>query len=408
MSYDRLNLAGKTVLVGMTGRTDSSVAAFLLKKQGMKVIGLSIITTDADLASKPEALPKCHIRDLEAVKELCEKMQIPFYATNSKPRFESEVIDRIVSNKLTAMANSSCFYCSQTRMHVLYEKMLALKADFIATGHFAKTRMNISSKEFYIHSAADEDSDQSFLLAGTPNHILEKLLLPLGDLSKKEVKKYAGHFSLPSDPSLEQEGFCFRSKSASKKLLESRLPKSFVRTGPVENLESGHNAGEHEGMIYHYITEKEPKFTSSVQTDKRYEIVGYDYKRAAIFLGMPERLSFEGVQLTRSALSSGVDRSVPLSCFVKFKYSKTFLKAALYFKNNNTMLLEFKEKVYPLIPGEAIVVYDSDTSSAKVLGWGLVGQRGRFEPINRVQLYEESSSGDQESAPRVENSLFRF
>lgn len=404
---NRLELAGKTVLVGLTGRIDSALAAFLLKKQGMKVIGLSIMTTDSDIVDDKSKLPKCHIQNLESVKKLCERMDIPFYATNSKPRFESEVIDRIVSDKLAAMANSSCFYCSQTRMAILYEKMLALKADFIATGHYAKNRLNMSSKEFYIHSAADPDSDQSFLLAGMPRQILERLLLPLGDLGKSEIERYARHFALPASPSVAQKGFCFRSKEASKKMLESRLPKSFIRPGPVENLESGHPVGEHEGVIYHYVTEKEPRLKGGVVPEKRYEVVGYDFKTAALKIGEPERLSFKGVQLTRSAMSKGIDRSSPLRCYAKFKYSARFFKADLYFKNNDSLYLEFSEKAYPLIPGEVLVVYDSDGSGAKVLGWGAVSYRGEFKLINRVATFEESRD-DSEQRTVPEASYFKF
>lgn len=404
MEDNRQNLAGKKVVVGLTGRTDSALAAFLLKKQGMEVIGLSIVTVDENLVPDKSQLPICHIENLEHVKKLCENMGIPFYATNSKPRYESEVIDRIVSNKLTGMANSSCFYCSQTRMDILYEKMLSLGADFIATGHYAKTRMNLSSREFYIHSSGDDASDQSFLLAGTPNHILERLLLPLGDLSKKEIAKYAKHFSLPVDASVDQQGFCFRSKEASKMILESRVPKSFVRPGPVENLDTGNISGEHEGVIYHFITESDPKFKTSAHMDKKYEVVGYDYKRATLKIGTKDHLTFKGAQLTRAAFGAGLDKSSPFVCFVKFKYSKKFIKAELFFKNNESVFLQFREEIYPLIFGEVLVIYDSDSSNSKVLGWGLVSHRGEFQLLNRVERFESK----EENAENPKNEYLRY
>ncbi|MEX0798371.1 MAG: hypothetical protein WD025_02955 [Bacteriovoracaceae bacterium] len=406
MENNRSNLAGKKVVVGMTGRMDSAMAAFLLKKQGMDVIGLSIVTTNDAIVDKKELLPLCHIQDLEKVRELCERIGAPFYATNAKPQFESEVIDRIVCNKLLGKANSSCFDCAQLRMWILFDKMQTLKADYIATGHYAKVHQNLVSKEFFIHSNNDENSDQSFLLAGTHPSIIEKLILPLGDLNKKEVAKYAKHFSLPAAPSMEQKGFCFRTKESSTSILKSRVPKSLIRPGPVENLDSGNTQGEHEGVVFHYLTEKELDFKSSAHVDKNLEIVGYNYSKAAVYIGHGKHLSFKGAQLSRMALSAGLDKTAPINCFVKFKYSNMFVKADLFFKNNDSAFLQFSEKIYPLIPEEVLVIYDSDSSNSKVIGWGLVGARGDFKLVNRVERFERAEENESTEAQKPD--YFKF
>lgn len=407
MHNDRQDLTGKKVLVGLTGRVDSALAAFLLKKQGMQVIGLSLVTTPEDIVEDQKFQPKCHISDLDKVKNLCEQMDIPFYASDLKSQFDSEVIDRIVANKLVGSANASCFYCTQTRLEVMYQKMKALGADYIATGHYAKVRMNLNSKEYYIHSNSDNSSDQSFLLAAAPAKILNHLLLPLGELSKTEIKKYAEHFKLTVEDSSKQVGFCFRKQKASKKVLESRLPKAFIRPGPVENIDTGLALGEHEGAIYHYITESQPVFKNSPHIDKNLEVIDYNYKTATLKMGTPNYLTFEGVQLTRVKLSEGVDRSGPLTCFLKFKYSNAFVKADMYFKNSGSVFLKFDEEVYPLIKGEVIVIYDSDSSNSKILGWGLANYRGTFKLINRVGKFESSSENEEKKSNKA-LSPFKF
>lgn len=404
MENDRLKLAGKKVVVGLTGRIDSALAAFLLKKQGMQVIGLTIVTTDEETVGKA-SLPKCHVQDLEKVKSLCAHLDIPFYATNAKPRFESEVLDVLTGNKLVGKANSSCFNCSLLRMETLYDKMVALDADFIATGHYAKVRMNLNSKKYFIHSSGHEESDQSFLLAGTPGHILERLLLPLGELGRKEVLKYASHFALPLAPSIEQVGFCFRRPAS---VVSKRIPKGLLKTGPIENIENGTSLGEHDGIIKHYIGEKEPAFKDSNHIDKKLEIVGYKYKSATILMGHRERLSFEGAQLVRTQLSKGVNQGAPLACFVKFKYSEKFIKSNLYFKNNDSLFLQFFEDVYPLIPGEVIVIYDSNGTNSKILGYGMVGKRGGFKLLNRVENFERKKDLQDEDAPKEAPTPYKF
>lgn len=402
----RSDLTGKKVVVGMTGRMDSAMAAFLLKKQGMQVIGLSIVTVNEDIVEKDKYLPACHINDLDQVQKLCKFLNIPFYATNARPRFEEEVLDKLVSNKLLGKANSSCFDCARARMKILHSKMEELGADFIATGHYAKVRINLRSKNYYLCSSGEESSDQSFLLAGTPNYVLEKLLLPLGELSKKEVLKYVKHFALPVANSIPLDGFCFQSRKASKKVIGDRVPKSLKRPGNAINVETGTTIGEHEGMANHYITEKEPFLKGASHIDKELEVVAFDYPTASLLIGRPSRLKFSGVQLSRLNTMEGLDRSRPMQCFVKFKYSKKFSKADLFFKNNESAFLEFHEPVYPLVENESIVLYESASNNSKVVGWGLLGVRGDFELLNRVESFEDEEVD--EDQPKAAPTLFRF
>tara|TARA_B100001971_G_scaffold111191_1_gene102208 strand:- start:153762 stop:154976 length:1215 start_codon:yes stop_codon:yes gene_type:complete len=393
--------SGKTVIIGLTGRVDSAVAAFLLQKQGFNVIGLSIIGSNPDLVDKPEQLPKCHIDNLEKVKEFCDKIGIPFYATNTVSRFNSEVIDKLVSNKILGQANSSCFNCTRTRFNILLEKMHTLKADYIASGHFAKVHKNHSTGESFIYPNQDIGSDQSFLLAGLNHEVLDHLLLPLGELRKAEVEKIAKKFNLITTESKNQTGFCFRSKESAKKILDTNVPKSLKRSGVVENTINDTTIGEHESMIFHYIGEVEPSFKDSSHVDKNLQITNFDFKSSTIYLGHEEDVTFEGTQLYDMHFAKHFDISKPLACFVKFKYSNAFIRVDLYFKNNNSSMVDFHSKVYPLIPGEVLVFYDKNTTNAKIIGWGLVGKRGEFKIMNRVADFE--AQRDEEEAVKPHN-----
>lgn len=401
------NQTGKKVVVGLTGRIDSAVAAFLLKKQGFQVIGLSMVTINSDIVDSPQYLPKCHIIELDKVRKFCEMIKIPFYATDAKPQFETEVLDTLITNKMTGKANSSCFHCTRMRIHVLYEKMKQLKADFIATGHYCKVYKNLSSDEYFIHSNNDPKSDQSYLLAGLEKKYLQHLMFPLGELRKEEVKKIAANFNLYADKSMEQEGFCFREKEASQKILKNTIPKSLIKEGQFVNIENDTVAGEHDGMIYHYLTESEFPIRGNQTLDKNLEIVGYKFYSGTIEIGKPERITFGGTQVVRLFMSGALDRKKPLSCYIKFKYENKFTKAVLFFKNNSTAYLEFEHEIYPLIEGELMAIYDSNSRSSKIIGLGTVGNRGQFKLIDRVNEYRPKVDEDgKDNAQHI--SEFKF
>lgn len=405
-----VKLAGKKVLVALTGRVDSAVAAFLLKKQGMQVYGLSIITCNSDIVQKNEHLPLCHIADLEKVRQFCEASGITFYATDAKSIYDGVVVDTMITNKLTAHSNSSCFDCTRMRMQVLYDKMIKLKIDYIATGHYAKVHKNLNTNRYFIHTNNDIEADQSYLLAGLNNQILSRLLLPLGELKKSDVKKIASSFGLKTQDSKDQKKFCFHEPDSLATLVKKKIPPSMLRPGIMINKESGINAGDHDSIVHHYISQNNLQVTSSGgQIDKKLEIINYEYHNAAIILGSNDELTFKGTEVVHLHLSQGVEQSKPIHCFVKFKHSKEYIAGVLFFKNNNVGLIEFDQSIYPVIKDETLIIYDSNHRNAKVVGTGKVGKPGVFKLVDRVLDFRKTDIN--ESGDVVINSevtMFRF
>lgn len=401
----RQDLVGKKVLVAMTGRGDSALAAFLLKKQGMEVLGITFVTLNDELLDE-EATPVCHVRDLDRVKAVCDFLHIPFYASNLKSEYETLVIDSLVAHRIVGEANSSCFDCTQLRLTVLREKMSQLGADYIATGHFAKIRLNYGAKSFEISSANDPDSDQSFLLAGIDERVKERLILPLGEISKAEAQKYISHFKIPVAKSSEQKYFCFRSLEMIKKMIAGKAPKSLVSSGPVQNIESEQNYGEHEGMAYHYIGEKQLNFKEIMHIDKNLEIVDYSPSKKTIYLGREQRLSATKVQIVSFNSVNISSYARPISCFAKYKYSNQLIPCELFFKNNQTVIVEFQKPVYPIIRSEIFVFYSGSSQSRTVIAWGKVGSFGDFEPINRVREYEIGQDDEESKSTEAKKNKF--
>lgn len=413
MSSTKGNESGKTVVVGLSGRVDSAVAAYLLKKQGYNVIGVTILTVQDDLVANPKYLPKCHVTDLDKVKHFCNTIGIAFYATDAKSRYEYEVIDNFVAGRLAARANSTCLNCTKLRLKVLFEKMKQLKADFIATGHYAKVLKNINTNQYFIHSNNDVASDQSYLLGGLSKEILGNLLLPLGELRQIDVIKIARRFSLEVMASKTQEGYCLKDAAETEKIIRKCVPKSMVKDAQAFNKETGSFAGDHKGIAFHYVTENNLKFENISHVDKELEIVDYDFHTGIIQIGEKHNLAYKGTEIVHLWVSEGVDTSSPIRCFFKFKHSSEFNACTLFFKNNNTAYVEFTSEIYPIINYEQLVFFDTKDRGSKIIGTGLVGRRGKFKMVDRVVEFRRSKDEDVQAATNSEEEektgqIFKF
>lgn len=400
-----MDYSGKKVVVGLTGRIASGVTAFLLKKQGFQVIGVSILNNPQDAFENPDTAPKCHIYNLDKIKNFCDHLGIPFYATDGKREFEDRVLDPFTSNKLTAKANTTCFNCTALRVEILYQKMKKLGAEYISTGHFCKIHKNLNSDIYSIHANNDLESDQSYLLSAVNEKYLKHMILPLGELRESEVKTIAKKFNLPLEASVERELFCYREPEMYSKMLEARIPKSLKKEGQVQNIDTELVHGEHKGVYNHYVTEKNLPFSGVNPNDKSVQIVGYDFSKGIIEIGDETHLSFKGCQIIDLHFSSGLDRTRPMNCFIKNKYSQDYLACTLYFKNNNSAYIEFEKEIYPLIAGEQIVIFDRNTRNAKVIGTGQICDRGEFKLIDRAADFKTKNEVDEAVK---EPKLFKF
>lgn len=403
------NISGKKVLVSMTGRVDSMVAAFLLKKQGMQVFGISIVTCENDLVSDSSFLPKCYVDDLDRVNSFCEKIGITLYATDAKTVFEANVLDQFVANRLTGRGNYSCLDCTKMRMQIIYNKMKELNFDYIATGHYAKISKNLNSNRYFIQACNDTNYDQSMLLSGLDQEILEHLFLPLGELKKSDVQKIAKSFDLNVNPSSTQKNYCFPKAINGKKIILDRAATSLLKEGEVYNLETETQPTTHSGFQNYYLTQKDFVFNINSSIEKGLEIVDFNFYKNSIVVGTANELTFHGTQLIRLKMSEGVDKSRPLNCYFKLDETRGLFKGILFFKNNESGYLDFDQKIYPILKNEALVIYDSNGKNAKVIGSGKVQHRGQFNLLDRVEEFrkkEVNESGD--LVPVGGTKLFKF
>ncbi len=252
------------IVVGLSGGIDSMVTAYLLKIQRYELIGVTIAPSIDDFANDQSSILSCGINDkkIEALAAFCHQLGIPHHVIRIPAQFRESVVERWVARKASGSIPDQCWICHSVRMEFLHEKMKALGAKILATGHFAKIYRQDDQSMTYIQTSNDESNDQSALLSRLPQEILKDLMLPLSDLQKKEVLKLAENFGVLEPESKIAPFRCFPENEETIQYLEKKLPLRFRKEGVVVN-------GSEDRLMEHEGIHKFRQGTQVMQTEER-------------------------------------------------------------------------------------------------------------------------------------------
>ncbi len=380
----------KSVIVGLSGGLNSAVAAMLLKIQKIDLIAVTIDSGPV-FGTDPSQNFSCHIESarLQKIKDFCHSINIPLHIVKSSEIFNEEVVERWISQKLCGAIKDQCFSCHKMRLRLLYEKMIEYKADAIVTGHFAKVYTNPTTGEVSISTANDEVHDQSHLIGTLPQSILSKLLLPLSDLSTKEVDKLAANFFLNFEAPKIKIHECFPQTEETKNFLESRVPVSLRAAGEIYDLGRTHNLGAHPGV--HTL-----EFEKNIQPIGRHgnstdhlRIARYNLREKVVEVADETYFHGNGLQLVDCEFMEGVDTSFPFKAWIKIEDS--FYEGMIYPKNLSTVYIQLEEDV-PLFEGVTLTCYKKKGKNSKVY------LNGKVKRVRKIQLTAKTDeSADEEN-----------
>ena len=235
---------GQRVVVGMSGGVDSSVAAALLAAAGYDVVGIFMRL----LGSGPES-GCCSLDDCFDARRVAARLRIPFSVMDVKERFGCAVVEPFVSEYLQGRTPNPCVHCNRSvKFCGLWERARALGAQWIATGHYARVRRDPETGRAQLWSAADAAKDQSYFLFALEPEVLQRTLLPLGEMTKAEVRARAQALELPVAEKPESQEVCFAPSGEYAAFVAHRAAPPAAPISGVIVDEAGHVLARHGGV----------------------------------------------------------------------------------------------------------------------------------------------------------------
>lgn len=354
------------VLVAMSGGVDSSVAASLLVEQGFDVIGATMQVWDYSSCEIEEGNGTCcSSLDVDDARAVADHIGIPFYVLNCEEKFKEKVIDPFVNAYLQGDTPLPCVNCNTfLKFDHLVRKMKELDCDYLATGHYARIVKN-ENGQASLQTSSDDWKDQTYFLFTLDPEILPRLLFPIGDMKKPEVRKYAEEKGLVVAKKKDSTGICFVGNQGYSNFIESQVDKSRLKKGVIRRYPSGQVMAEHKGI--HLFTYGQSKGLGMDHHEKLF-VLRTDAENGDVWVGDEKYLYRQSAQvenlhwLEAVNLDSGLD-----NLQVKIRYSQKGSPAKII-KGEQGFEIHFDQPQRAVTPGQAAVFYRGST----LLGGGWI------------------------------------
>jgi tRNA-specific 2-thiouridylase len=370
MSLKKKTARGR-VVVALSGGVDSSTAAAILKEEGHEVIGISMQLYDhSDPDDRFDSC--CSLKEVDVARRVAQILDIPYYVLNFEKVFKEKVVDYFVDEYLNARTPNPCVKCNEdVKFKPLLTKAKELRADYLATGHYARIRYNAETSEHEILKAKDRKKDQSYFLFGLPKNEISYLLFPLGELTKSEVREIAKRHGLPNADKPESMEICFIPNNNYVSFVEGKLNEDAKKySGAIVN-QKGDVLGEHDGSFRFTVGQR--KRIGVFQQDPLY-VLEVDSKTHAVTVGEQKDLQFRGL-IAKNIHWLSFPKANEVT--IRIRHSVFEMEAALApswldsFKKGENLEVSFSKPQRAVTPGQAVVFYEGE----RLLGGGWI-ERG--------------------------------
>jgi tRNA-specific 2-thiouridylase len=373
------------VVVAMSGGVDSSVAAALLVKQGYDVIGIMLrlwAEDGNDAAGKPNSNRCCAPEAVADARAIAKQLGIPFYDIHAESVFKQRVVDTWVAGYADATTPNPCFNCNRgIRFGFLMQKALALGADYLATGHYARVlrsacrvtgaeNSELGTWNYKLLKGRDAKKDQSYVLHVLGQKDLARAMFPCGEFVKEEVRQLAREFGLPTAERAESQDLCFLTQGDYRGFLVRNAPE-VATPGPIFNTH-GEEIGRHDGLPFYTVGQRKgiQIAARSADTPALY-VLKLDAARNAVIVGTMDELGTRHAGTRLMHYVSGEPITEPLRCTAKIRYKAREAAGVLIPHKDGGAAFEFDEPQRDVSPGQGLVCYAGD----EVIGGGIIERK---------------------------------
>ena len=353
----------KTVVIGMSGGVDSSVAAIKLLQSGYKVIGLFMRNWDSTINNDYLGNPNLdnnicpQEQDYNDALSVCNKIGIPLYRVDYVKEYWDFVFTYFLDELKKGRTPNPDVMCNKyIKFDLFYKKAKELGADYIATGHYAKI------KDGKLCKASDKNKDQSYFLAYVNKDIFKDVLFPLQDIEKTEVRKIASEYNLITAKKKDSTGICFIGERNFTKFLKNYLPN---QPGDIVDIDSGKILGKHNGLMYYTIGQR--KGLELGGSNEKIFVVKKDIDKNILYVcsGDENKYLYSNKAIITDFNFLTDDRVEECTC--KFRYRQNDIPCKVKYLDDSKLELTY-DSAKAVTPGQFCVLYKDDIC----LGGGII------------------------------------
>lgn len=370
-------MRNQSVVVGMSGGVDSSVAAFILQQQGFMVTGVFMKNWEED--DSPLTGYCSATKDLNDAQQVCDKLHIPLHKVNFATEYWDKVFKIFLQEYQAGRTPNPDILCNkEIKFKVFLDYAKQLNADFVATGHYARISNN-NNNDVLLLTAVDQDKDQSYFLHALTQQQLINCFFPLGELNKSEVRKIAKQAGFHNHNKKDSTGICFIGERKFKNFLENYLPH---KPGEIITA-TGDVLGTHDGLMYYTIGQRKGLKiggqTKDYGSHQAWYVVDKNLKDNKLIIAkgkdnpklFAKQLQTIDAHWIDPKVAVNITNTGYFACQAKIRYrqpSQTcFIKAN---GNNSKLLVIFNEAQRAISPGQYVVFYQKE----QCLGGAIIEQ----------------------------------
>lgn len=368
--FDLLPPPGTRVAVGMSGGVDSSMAVWLLKQRGCEVVGLTMSLWDNRFPLQETGVKGCfgpgEEEEIRTAQSVAQRLDIPFHVIRLAEEYNEAVLEYFRQEYLAGRTPNPCVRCNRTiKFGFLIERAekAGIPFDYFATGHYARVRFDPIQNRYLLLRGIDSEKDQSYFLAMLKQEQLKKIVFPLGNLNKSQIRELARNVGFPE----------LAEQSESQDFLENNkydvlFRKEEIKEGEIID-ESGKVLGKHHGIIHYTIGQR--KGLGIGGAGEPYYVIGLDAVNNRVIVGRKPSLLKQSMIVKDCnwvSIPSAPDTLLPILCKIRLRHEPAKARLEKTEGTGNIVRVTFDDPQSAITPGQTAVFYDDDV----VLGAGTI------------------------------------